>query len=270
MPQFTVGCVPYVNAIPLVYRFEQLGENSPVKVVYDVPSKLPALLDSGEADAILVSSFDALTQPNRRIAEGVCIGSFGPVESVRLFSKVPLVEIQTLALDSSSMTSNALAQILLAEQYSCKPMVQSMMPNQEEMLAECDACVLIGDLGMTAPSDGLFVHDLGEAWTELTGLPFVWAAWIGVEQLTPELAGLLQEAYDGLSEIDLESWIEVAGKQSSLLPARLANYFQNSMRYALDDIAINGLSAFQARLVEFGFNAKFSPELVSGKSVTIV
>ncbi len=270
MAKFTVGCVPYVNAIPLVYRFEQLGDESPVRVIYDVPSKLPALLDSGDVDAILVSSFDALTQPNRRIAEGVCIGSFGPVESVRLFSKVPFSEILSLALDTSSMTSNALAQILLAEQFSCMPKVQLVMPNQEKMLSKCDACVLIGDLGMAAPSEGHHVLDLGEAWTKLTGLPFVWAAWVGGERLTPELAGLLYEAYDRLSHNDLDTWIKAAGEKSNLSPARLANYFQKSMRYELDDLAMIGLGAFQDHLLKFGFDATYFPENVSWKTPTIV
>jgi|CXWL01.1.fsa_nt_gi chorismate dehydratase len=269
MAKFTVGCVPYINAIPLVYRFEELGDESPVKVIYEVPSRLPALLDSGQADAILVSSFDALTQPNRRIAEGVCIGSFGPVESVRLFSKVPFGEIQSLALDSSSMTSNALAQILLSEQFSCRPKVAEMAPIQMEMLATCDSCVLIGDAGMTAPSDGLYVLDLGEAWTDITGLPFVWAAWIGSERLTDELAKVLKDAFSGLSDDDIADCVNLAQCRSALPPERLKAYFLNSMRYDLDDLALQGLSEFRKRLLFLGFEASYVPDVVRQQVPTI-
>ena len=195
MAQFTVGCVPFVNAIPLVWWFEHLGQDSPVKVIYDVPSKLPALLDSGQAQAILVSSIDALRTPNRTIADGVCIGSHGPVESVRLFSRVPFPEINTLALDASSMTSNRLAQIILAEQYHTIPEVLTMPPDVQTMLEVCDACVLIGDIGMTAQSPGARILDLGAAWKDLTGLPFVWAVWTGENNLTPQLTALLNQAY---------------------------------------------------------------------------
>ena len=94
MTRYTVGCVSYVNAIPLVEMFEEMGAASPVRVLYDVPSRLPALLESGEADAIFVSSVDGLRVADCRLAEGVCI-----VKSVRLFSKVPPAEIQKLALD---------------------------------------------------------------------------------------------------------------------------------------------------------------------------
>ena len=69
MSKFAVGSVPFVNARPLVAWFESLGSNSPVNVVYDVPSNLPLLLDSGDVQAVLVSSYDALSTPNRTIAE---------------------------------------------------------------------------------------------------------------------------------------------------------------------------------------------------------
>lgn len=192
--RYRLGCVPYVNARPLVYWLESLGDASPVEVVYQVPSRLPALLDEGSADAVLVSSYEAYARLGARIAEGVCIASDGAVESVRLFSKVPLEAIQTLALDASSLTSNRLAQILLAERYGLKPEVKTLAPSLSEMLAEADACVLIGDIGMSASGEGLHVLDLGEAWTAHTGLPFVWALWVGGERLTPELAGLLNAA----------------------------------------------------------------------------
>lgn len=91
MPAYRVGCVPYVNALPLVVG---LAEDD-VEVVFDVPSRLATLLDAGEVQAALVSSIEALRRPGARVVDGIGIGSFGPVESVRLFSKVPYGMIQT-------------------------------------------------------------------------------------------------------------------------------------------------------------------------------
>lgn len=181
--RFRVGCVPYVNARPLVACFDQPNEF--VEVVYDVPSRLPALLDSGEVDAILVSSIEYLRREDLVIAADVGIMSNGPVASVRLLSKVPLEQIKTLALDQSSMTSNMLAQIILAEK-GVRPRLVTMEPNQTAMLAECDACVLIGDMGLEADGTGLVDVDLGAAWTEMTGLPFVWALWLAKRDRFPE------------------------------------------------------------------------------------
>lgn len=176
MAQFRVGCVPYVNARPLVAAFDQPNEF--VEVVYDVPSKLPAMLDSGEVCAILVSSIELLRRDDLSMMSEVGIMSYGPVLSVRLLSKVPLEEIKTLALDQSSMTSNLLAQVILAEK-GVFPSTETLPPNAPDMLAHHDACVIIGDRGFEADGTGLVDIDLGEAWTNMTGLPFVWALWLG-------------------------------------------------------------------------------------------
>lgn len=181
--RFRVGCVPYVNARPLVACFDQPNEF--VEVVYDVPSRLPALLDSGEVDAILVSSIEYLRREDLVVIGEVGIMSNGPVASVRMLSKVPLREIQTLALDESSMTSNMLAQIILAER-GVRPSLVTMEPDQAAMLAACDACVLIGDKGLEADGTGLVDIDLGAAWTELTGESFTWAVWLARADKFPE------------------------------------------------------------------------------------
>jgi chorismate dehydratase len=263
---FTVGCVPYVNAIPLVSWFEEQGSSSPVRVIYDVPSRLPRLLEGGTAQATLVSSIDAL-KSSRRMAAGVCIGSDGPVKSVRLFSKVPLKNIQSLALDISSMTSNALAQILLSESYGIRPSTRVMAPSLELMLQEADACVLIGDIGMIANGAGLRVLDLGEAWTSLTGLPFLWAAWIGGDDLSPNLAAkLLHSARQSCmgrqpempawvldeSVSDPQTWVN--NRRKAVLQRamdhggwseRMANdYLRNVMVYEMGDRMLDGLRTF--------------------------
>ena len=52
---------------------------------------------------------------------GPGIACEGPVRSILLISRLPLTDIRTLAVDSSSRTSVALARILLAERYGCRP-----------------------------------------------------------------------------------------------------------------------------------------------------
>lgn len=264
MSRYTVGSVPYINAIPLVRSFEVQGAASPVEVRYEVPSRLPSLLDSGVAQAVLVSSVDALRVPGRRMAAGVCIGSDGPVKSVRLFSKVPLESIRSLCLDSSSMTSNRLAQLLLRECHGIDPEVTPHAPDLDAMLETADACVLIGDIGMSAPEDGLHVWDLGDAWTQLTGLPFVWAAWIGSDALTPELVGLLQDAarkQEGSEAI--ESLVSLASTRTGLSRDRIDDYYRNVMAYRMDERMLEGLREFQRRLLANGFaDCLHYPEIV--------
>lgn len=288
---FTVGCVPYANAIPLVAMFERLGDRSPVRVVYDVPSRLPERLDSGECDAILVSSVDALRVPGRRMADYVCIGSDGPVKSVRLFSNVPANHIETLALDASSLTSNRLAQIILNDWVGIKPRTITMAPNLDEMLAEADACVLIGDIGMLTERPQLQVLDLGEEWRKLTGMPFVWAGWIGNERLTPELAMLLSTAasvthagkdprpswldrfilrrwfaeMDTLTATRFEQLLDFAVERSGWDREMLRDYYKHTIVYELTQNMLGGMKEFQRRLIDNGFtDCVHFPAIVSG------
>ncbi len=278
---YTVGCVPYVNAIPLVEMFEEMGPASPVRVVYRVPSELPALLDSGEAQAILVSSVDALRVPGRRMAEGVCIGSRGPVKSVRLFSKKPIKDIATLALDSSSMTSNRLALIILKEAYGIQPITESQPPNLSTMLQKHDAGVLIGDIGMMSDGSGLTVLDLGESWVKLTGKPFVWAAWIGNDRLDRDLVWWLQRAaacagnaQDGEPYFiwkNREAMVARAMEKANWPRDVAQDYFENVMAYRMDDSLLDGLREYQARLLAGGYpEAVNFPELIPAAQSVLV
>ncbi len=249
MAKFRVGCVSYVNATPLIWWFNHLGDNSPVEVVFDVPSKLPGLLESGEVQAILVSSIDSILHPNRRVLSNVCIGSNGPVESVRLFSRVPFPEIKTLALDASSMTSNRLAQIILHEKYNINPQTVTMAPDGESMLAQCDACVLIGDIGMTAQLPGSRIIDLGEAWTDLTGLPFVWALWTS-NVAQSELSSLLDESYLYASQ-NWEAVLDLAQTRVNWPREIIHHYFSRCVHFPLDSEAKQGLALFSAKVQQF-------------------
>lgn len=263
--QYVAGSVPYVNARPLVSYFEHLGDVSPVKLLYTVPSQLPALLDSGTCHVAMASSFEALRTTGRKIADAGCVGTVGEVQSVRLFSKVPFEAIRTLALDASSLTSVHLGRILLAERYGAEPDTVDMQPDLQAMLDSNDACLIIGDKGMLADGTGLHVMDLGTEWRDLTGLPFVWAAWIGSDGLTEELSTLLARAQEwGEKHMD-----EVVGKTQAQVrwPGdSCRDYLTRIMSYRLTDDHLAGLREFHRYLLKFGFVPQHAfPEIVSSK-----
>lgn len=260
MPRFTVASVPYVNAAPLVWWFESQGEESPVQVRYDVPSKLPVLLERGEADAILVSSVDALREPGRRVLLAPAIATRGPVRSVRLFSRVPFDQVRTLAWDASSMTSNRLAMVVLGEMFGVRPEAVEMAPDLATMLGACDACVLIGDLGMTADGTGCHVLDLGKAWTELTGVPFVWAVWAGGEGLTPELgahlhAGWLKSGCGAQTERTAKTATALAwaAGRAGWTVEVADSYLNQTMDFGSESFLESSLRTFRELLLAHGF-----------------
>lgn len=200
-----LGCVPYLNAKPLVAWFHTPeGKASGVEVVYDVPSRLAIMVESGEVDCALVSSVELFRHPDWRAVPHIAIASTGRVLSVRLFSKASLDRVRSVALDTSSLTSSALVQVLFARWWGAKPQYIPASPDLNAMLQQADAALLIGDKGMLSRSEGLTVADLGEEWYRWTGLPFVWALWLGrKENITPALMETLLRAREwGLEHID--------------------------------------------------------------------
>lgn len=245
-----IASVPYLNARPLVRWFRDLGPKSPVEVLFDVPSRLPRLLETGRVSAMLVSSVEALRRPDLSVARGVSIASFGEVMSVRLFSAVPLDQIRRVALDESSMTSNLLAQVVLRKRLGLEPATSRCQPDLDAMLDGHDAAVLIGDNGMREPSGEYEVLDLGHAWHELTGLPFVWALWLGAPTLEGRLGEWLREAKDyGLAHLD--EIVEEAG-EDGLDPEVCSRYLREVMVYDFGEAERAGFARFEAEVRELG------------------
>ena len=244
---YTIGTVPYLNGRPLVRYFwdTKAGRNAGVRVVEAVPSRLATMLEAGDIDVALVSSFELFRTPGLCYVAGAGVIAEGPVRSVRLLSKVPIERIETVALDTSSLTSVALLKILLAESYRLSPVYASAPPDLEAMLAQSDAALLIGDLGYRDYDHALFALDLGEAWKALTGLPFVYAAWIGPqERLTPSLASLLLRA----KEWGSHHLQEIAEREFR----RLDESYDRSLRYLTEVMQYDLGAREEEALRQFG------------------
>jgi chorismate dehydratase len=179
MKAIRLGAVGYLNARPLVYGLELQSDRFQVR--YDVPSRCAALLHEGSIDVGMIPSIEYLRGASYRMVPEVGVISNGPVASVALFTTKPLEQIRSVAADTSSRTSNALLHVLCAERFGLDPRFHPMPPDPIAMLRQCDAALLIGDAALFFDHDaaGVLKIDLGEEWTSMTGLPFVWAVWAG-------------------------------------------------------------------------------------------
>ncbi len=243
--RFVVGSVPYLNAIPLTRWLETEEGRNFAEVVYAPPSQLAQMLQARIIDVALVSTAEHFRRPDTVFVPGLAIASFGEVLSVRLFSKVPLSEIRSVALDTSSLTSSALVQILLRKVYGIEPTYCSLPPDLTMMLAECDSALLIGDKGMLAPSEGLIVLDLGAEWTRWTGLPFVWAVWLANPEADLDaLSMLLHRAYEW-GEVHLEQLIAQSAQQMNIPYALCERYLREVMVYRIDSRFLQGLERYR-------------------------
>ena len=172
-----IGSVSYLNARPLVEGLEHCRD---VELTFDVPARLLGALLEERADVALAPVMDVLTSPEPlSILPVGCIASNGPVRSVMLFSRTPIGEIRSVRTDPESRTSAALAAVLLTRVFNADATL-----TRGGQAADADAVLRIGDKVERDPPDQReFPHrlDLGAAWTEWTGMPFVYAAWVCVK-----------------------------------------------------------------------------------------
>ena len=199
---FRLGSVSYLNSKPLIYGLDEADDLS---LALDVPAKLIDALRAGAVDIALLPIIDYQRLAGLCIVPSGGIGSNGPTLTVRIFSRVPIERIQTLACDVESHTSVALATVLLAEVFGIKvkrvPLEHDGRPNTAE------ARLLIGDKVVCEEPAGFpYQLDLGEAWKKHTGLPFVFAAWIartGVDlgDLPSRLEAAKQQGLDHVDDL---------------------------------------------------------------------
>jgi chorismate dehydratase len=196
-----IGSVSYLNAKPLIFGLESQRD---LNLQLEVPSRLLAGLESSRFDAALLPSIDYQRLGNLRIVPAGGIGCDGPTLTVRVFSTRPINQITTLACDTDSHTSVALARIILAESYGIHPRIVDLNHDAETIGA---ARLLIGDKVVCEEPVGMdYQLDLGSAWKTLTGMPFVFAVWtaragVDLGDLPARLEQAKQAGMQNLSEI---------------------------------------------------------------------
>ncbi len=238
-----LGAVSYLNVRPLVYGLDR--QTDLVSLRFDLPAVCAQRLAHGEIDLGMVPSIAYLDRPSDFVVPGVCIGSEGPVNSVALFSRVPLARVRTLALDTSSRTSAMLTQVLCARRFEIAPTFVPHGPDLEQMLRIADAALLIGDPALFARiPEGVEKTDLGAAWTDMTGLPFVWAFWAGpAGPVSADVVRLLQTtANEGMRHSDEIADAYCAPRAEDQTLAR--RYLRHDLRFRLDERAIAGVHRF--------------------------
>jgi chorismate dehydratase len=259
-----IGAVSYLNTKPLVYGLAELAPQH--EVVFDLPSRLADDLAAGRLDVALIPSVEFFRGQGYQIVSDACIGCRGPVRSVKLFSRVPMERIGTLALDEGSRTSVALVRILLQERFGISP---KLLPLPIEASAEsvaADAILMIGDRAMHAPR-GQFVAewDLGDVWCRWAELPFVFAMWVagqepgargqGSEGELAELAVVLSRARD-LGVANLEEIAEREHRAVGISYEECLVYLRDHLHFYLADRELAGLRLFYERACAMGLAPK--------------
>ncbi len=262
-----LGAVEYLNARPLVWG---LDASDSFGVRFDLPSRCASLLHEGAIDLGLVPAIEYLRGPAsshgaaRRpywIVPDVAIASRGPVASVALYTTRAPGDIRSIALDTSSRSSVALARVLSRRYFRIEPAFEAHAPRLDAMLSRCDAAVIIGDEALflegglhTVGRRQVTVEkiDLGEAWTAMTGLPFVYAFWAGPERaVTPVGVRALQRVRDAGVEVPDAVARRYFGAATDRTAAG-ARYLRENIKYTLGADERAGLELFFRYASEVG------------------
>jgi chorismate dehydratase len=255
-----LGHIDYSNCLPV---HASLLETPPagLSIVHGTPGELNQALACGVIDVAPCSSIEYARHAHRyRVLPGLVIGSQGPVQSIRLESTCELRQLggRTVAVPTASATSVVLLRILLElQQGSQANFVWYEQRADSDPIAQGAAAALwIGDDALRRPPRAdRQVHDLGELWTEWTGLPFAFALW--QTHLPPEqdhdlqwLAAQLQSSlHSSLADpyrLALRHQARIA-----LPPAQQADYW-NGLHYKLDDAMLRGLLRFYEMAAQLG------------------
>jgi chorismate dehydratase len=250
-PPLRIGAVNYLNTKPLIERLTDFAPN--LELTLDLPSRLADRMANGELDVGLIPIIEFFRGDRYSFVPNIAIGSRGPVLSVTLFSRVPWSEIRTVALDEGSRTSSALTQIILHKRYGIHPEVRPLAIESPADDLTTDAVLLIGDRAMRACLPGYqFAYDLGEEWTDWTGLPMVYAVWAIRNEVK---LGAAEKAFHRAKEYGLSRAGEIAQREAPVLgldPGYCRRYLTNIIRYDLGSSELAGLQKYHQLAAELG------------------
>lgn len=191
-----IAAVSYLNTLPMVYGLQHHPIANDIELMLAVPSACAQLLREGKADLVLLPVGALSTCPGATFLSDYCIGAEDVVETVCIFSHVPLACVQKLYLDPDSRTSVLLARILLQAYWDLHLSLAPLPTHLLDLGSEQNAAVLlIGDKVFEYRARYEYTYDLAHAWHTLTNLPMVFAVWATLHcPLDEQFRALFNEA----------------------------------------------------------------------------
>jgi len=243
------------------------GANADFDISYTIPSACAEALRAGTADIGIIPAAAYATVRDLVIIPDVAIAARRAVRSILLVSKEPVVpaskdkwaeHVRTVALDTSSMTSVALAKILFAKWMGGARDYRPMAPDLDAMLGACDAALLIGDPALQVDRTRYFTLDLAEEWIARTGKSFVFAFWaIRKQALAGRNGADIAEAFKnsrdhGLRAKNLETIAQEWAPRLGLTVEAIRVYLTQNIHYYLDPPCLEGLELYYRLGAEVG------------------
>ena len=290
MAKIRISVVQYLNTAPLVWGFTHGPLQGKYDLTFTLPSQCAEQLARGEADVAIIPAIECQRIPNLVVLPGMSIASKHEVRSLLVVSRVPIEEVQRMALDTSSRSTVALVRLLAAGWWSrrgARISFAAAAPDLAAMLEENEAALLIGDpaLRLVERNDAgepllpgkkarLYIYDVVSQWREWTGRPAVLALWAARKAVLarPEASGLVAD-FQASKEYGLAHIPEIAANAAATLglpQAHLENYLLENIDYSLDGENRAGLELYfqkasDAGLVPFYQPLQYATAVASGQ-----
>ena len=233
MTPVKVSIVNYTNTLPFRWALKQWPMHYPAQISEDIPSECARKLLSGEVDLALVPVAIINQLQSYEVVTDWCIGTEGKVDSVKLYAEVPVQDIKTVVLDYQSRSSVALTKVLFKEHWQHNVEFVPGYPGFEMEVKGTRAAVIIGDRTFAINGTHAYEYDLAEQWKQLTGLPFVFAAWVSTQQLP---AAFVQEFNEvqarGMANI--QQAINDSPPVNDYTQTQVLDYLTQRINYTLD------------------------------------
>ena len=239
--KYSVSIVKYTNTLPLRYGINHSKVLDEMDLQLDIPAVCAQKLLDDKVDIGLIPVAVIPLLKEYHIISNYCIGSNERVDTVKLYSNVPLEEIETIYLDYQSRTSIMLAKVLCRNFWKISPVFINAEAGFETKIANKDAAVVIGDRCFTLNGTYKYEFDLAFEWKKFTNLPFVFAAWVSNKKIDANFIEKLESAMKyGIEHVD------AAIKEDSNIknPDMIKQYLTARINYDLDEAKKKSLNLF--------------------------
>ncbi|MEZ4457970.1 MAG: menaquinone biosynthesis protein [Gemmatimonadales bacterium] len=258
-----LGRIPWINCYPVYSAIDQGLVPVAADVVSGTAAELNDLLAAGELQVSVVSAVEyARAAASYHLLPDLAISCDGPVQSVALFSRRPVEELDgaTVLLTASSRTSILLLELLCRHRWKVRPRFATVRAESTDLDALAgfphDAVLVIGDACLVLAEQARYpvMVDLGLAWKEWTGLPFVFAVWAARRDADADAVravhrALLASRSWGVAHLD-----ELAERAAAAtgIDAGVTRAYFGDLDYALSYRHLAGLTDFFRRLAQDG------------------
>jgi chorismate dehydratase len=245
---------------PLTYGLEQEDVSHQFIIEYGNEPEAASKLKEGEVNVSLISAIDyGKKRESWRIIPDIAVSLISGSNSILLFFRKGLKEINTVATDRHASTAMVLLQIILREKFNSIPEYIPMESDLDTMLETADAAMLSSTKAMVERRENRL--DLCEEWFDLTGLPFVYGFWAGLEIATQkEDLVTLKKSFD-LGKKNIEKISKKYAQKNNDNWTRYHDILTKNIKYSFDEEAKQGLQEFYNYAFFYGFS-EFIPDLL--------